>query len=120
MPVVLLLGLAIASAWVRHPRMVDLHGWAMAVLDNAQPAPFESPAGPPSFIHGAAMALGAIALAALTLFRKRLPPALRAPLRAIWDPLAGGLRALHTGEVGDQVAWLTLGAALLGVSLVLS
>jgi len=120
LPVVLLLALAIESAWVRHPRMVDLHGWAMAVLDNAQPAPFESPAGPPSFIHGAAMALGAIALAALTLFRKRLPQALRAPVRGVWDPLARGLRAMHTGEVGDQVAWLTLGAALLGVSLVLS
>jgi hypothetical protein len=52
-------------------------------------------------------------LAGATLGRKRLPAPVRRPVAAIWAPIAGGLRSLHTGEVGDQVAWLAFGAAIL-------
>jgi len=72
----------------------------------------------PGFAHGFGSAIGALALAAATLGRKRLPQTLRRWVSAVWVPLASGLRTLHTGEVGDQVAWLTLGAALLGCAMV--
>jgi len=64
-------------------------------------------------LHSAGTLLAAVALAGLTLGRKRLPDSVRGAVRALWSPLSGGLRALHTGEVGDQVAWLAFGAALL-------
>jgi multicomponent Na+:H+ antiporter subunit D len=62
---------------------------------------------------------GAISLAALTLGRKSLPQAFRVAVGAIWNPLAHGLRALHTGQIGDQLAWLTFGAALFGCAMLL-
>ncbi|MBV9334663.1 MAG: hypothetical protein JO243_02120, partial [Solirubrobacterales bacterium] len=58
--------------------------------------------------------LGAIAVAALTLLRptlhQRVPPGLVRPARAALS----GLRGLHSGHVGDYIAWWTTGAALLG------
>ncbi|MCA1827953.1 MAG: hypothetical protein LC689_13580 [Myxococcales bacterium] len=129
-PAAFLLALAIGSAWLPREhagsaaaRMLDAHSWATQVLDRAQPA---MPSPPPEEplakgLAHAALTVGlAIALALLTLFRKRLPEILRGPVRAVWNPLAGSLRALHTGAVGDQVAWLTLGVAALGASLVFS
>jgi multicomponent Na+:H+ antiporter subunit D len=126
-PTVLLLALAVASGWLPRDgapaRMLDAHSWAQQVLDKALPPRFEPPPEEPlakGLVHSAFTVAAACALALLTLFRKRLPELLRAPVRAIWNPLATGLRALHTGEVGDQVAWLTFGAALLGAALTLS
>jgi hypothetical protein len=62
--------------------------------------------------------LAAIVLAAATLFRDRLPMHTRVRtagwLNVAWRPL----RKVHSGHVGDQVAWLTLGAAILGLALV--
>jgi multicomponent Na+:H+ antiporter subunit D len=72
------------------------------------------------YLYGAAGALGALAIASLTLFgatlHRRLPQTLTGPLRAAIT----GLRELHSGHIGDYVAWWTLGTALLGgASLVL-
>jgi len=97
-------------------RMLDPHAFAAQVLDGAPPAqPAPPPPEPlgPGLLHSAATLLAAVALAGLTLGRKRLPLALRRLVAAIWSPAARALRALHTGEVGDQVAWLTFGVALL-------
>jgi multicomponent Na+:H+ antiporter subunit D len=72
------------------------------------------------FLYGAAATLGALGLAGLGLFggpaRERLPQALLGPLLAA----VNRLRALHSGHIGDYIAWWTAGAALLGgASLVL-
>jgi multicomponent Na+:H+ antiporter subunit D len=72
------------------------------------------------YLYGAAGALGAVAIAALTLFGsalyRRVPPNLIHPARTTLT----ALRALHSGHIGDYVAWWTLGTAMLGgASLVL-
>ncbi len=72
------------------------------------------------FLYGAAATVGAVGLAALGLFgarlRERLP-------NSLVDPLLGAvnrLRGLHSGHIGDYIAWWTAGAALLGgASLIL-
>jgi multicomponent Na+:H+ antiporter subunit D len=66
------------------------------------------------YLYAAAATLGALALAALALFghplRRQVPaPALRPVVAAV-----GGLRELHSGHIGDYIAWWTAGAALLG------
>lgn len=66
------------------------------------------------YLYGALAAAGAVTLAALALFgaplRRRLPDHLLRPgMTAL-----GGLRQLHSGHIGDYVAWWTAGAALLG------
>jgi multicomponent Na+:H+ antiporter subunit D len=68
------------------------------------------------YLYGAGATLGAIALAALALFgrplRERLPPVLGRPVTAA----VHGLRELHSGHIGDYIAWWTAGAAVLGGS----
>jgi multicomponent Na+:H+ antiporter subunit D len=66
------------------------------------------------YLYSAGATLGAIALAALALFgaplRRIVPaPLVRAPLGAVI-----ALRRLHTGHIGDYIAWWTAGAATLG------
>ncbi len=72
------------------------------------------------YLYGAAAVLGAVALAALALFgeplRRRLPKLVVRPVALAVD----GLRSLHTGHIGDYIAWWTAGAATLGgASLIL-
>ncbi len=66
------------------------------------------------YTYGAAAALGALALAGLALFgsplRRRVPDVVLRPVVAS----IGGLRALHSGHIGDYIAWWTAGAATLG------
>jgi multicomponent Na+:H+ antiporter subunit D len=69
---------------------------------------------PDDWAYGAAAAAGALALAALALFggslRRRLPAGWLAPPAAA----LAGLRHLHSGHIGDYIAWWTAGAAALG------
>jgi multicomponent Na+:H+ antiporter subunit D len=51
-----------------------------------------------------------LVVGALSLYRARLP---EAAARALARGLAP-LRAAHSGHIGDYVAWLTFGAALIG------
>ncbi len=66
------------------------------------------------YLYGAAGTLGAVALAGLGLFggrlRRALPNALLRPVVVA----VGGLRELHSGHIGDYIAWWTAGAAALG------
>lgn len=126
-PAVALFALALATAWTPRTaalgtaaRMLDAHAWAQHVLDAAPSVASEAPAPKrPDPMPGILSALGAVALAGLTLGRKSLPGAVRGAVRLVWDPLTRGLRAVHTGVVGDQVAWFTFGAALFGCALLL-
>jgi multicomponent Na+:H+ antiporter subunit D len=75
---------------------------------------------PFDYAYAAASTLGALALAALTLFRARLRG--RAPSRFEGPPRAAlaALRRLHSGHIGDCIAWWTAAAAMLGgASLIL-
>lgn len=91
-------------------------GWVL----QAKPAVF-APAATShietfDYLYGAGAVIGAIALAAIGLFgqplRTRVPrPVLRPVSRAVT-----GLRQLHSGHIGDYIAWWTAGAALLGGS----
>jgi multicomponent Na+:H+ antiporter subunit D len=66
------------------------------------------------YLYGSGATIGAVVVAALGLFggpvRSRLP---RAALQPITVGV-GALRRLHSGHIGDYIAWWTTGAALLG------
>ncbi len=66
------------------------------------------------YLYAAGAVVGAIGLAALALFgaplRRRVPELLTRPVLAG----VGALRALHSGHIGDYIAWWTAGAATLG------
>jgi multicomponent Na+:H+ antiporter subunit D len=72
------------------------------------------------YLYAAGGTIGAIGLAALTLFGypllRRVPKAVLGPPRTALT----ALRRLHSGHIGDYIAWWTAGAAALGgASLVL-
>jgi multicomponent Na+:H+ antiporter subunit D len=101
----------------------DHAGYATWVLRGHPP---QYPASPAShvetfdYLYGAGSTLGAIALAALTLFgaplRGRVSHRLEGPPRMALT----ALRRLHSGHIGDYIAWWTLAAAMLGgASLIL-
>ena len=100
-------------------RFVDRRASAAEVLDGAPatPPPATSPAPSPSpsmVVYGVAGAAFAVAGAALAIGRTRLPRSLRNGATRIGAPPLRALRAVHTGHVGDYVAWLVAGVALLG------
>ena len=91
----------------------DRTAYVAAVLDRPVP-----PSDPVTYLHGGSLevvlglltALGAIGLAAV-LLRDLLPRnAVPRPLRAAFERL----RRQHSGQIGDYVAWATVGFALLG------
>jgi multicomponent Na+:H+ antiporter subunit D len=72
------------------------------------------------YLYGAAAIAGAVLIAALALFghplRHHVPNVVIRPLLTA----LGGLRQLHSGHIGDYIAWWTAGAAVFGgASLVL-
>jgi hypothetical protein len=72
------------------------------------------------YLYAGGGTVGAVAIAGLTLFaptlHRRLPQSLIGPLRASLTVL----RELHSGHIGDYIAWWTAAAALLGgASLIL-
>ena len=99
-------------------RFQDRPAYAGAVLDG-RPVPAETAVHvqritlDAAFYGLAALAGGVlIATMALTPARRRLSGLGR---RA--DPLVRGLRAVHSGHVGDYTAWFVFGTAVLGVLL---
>jgi multicomponent Na+:H+ antiporter subunit D len=72
------------------------------------------------YLYAAGGTLGALALAGLTLFaptlHRRLPRTIAGPVRTGLTTL----RELHSGHIGDYIAWWTTAAAMLGgASLIL-
>jgi multicomponent Na+:H+ antiporter subunit D len=72
------------------------------------------------YLYAAGATMGAVAMAGIALFgyrlQERIPRFMRRPLLGA----LGGLRELHSGHIGDYIAWWTAGAALLGgTSLIL-
>jgi multicomponent Na+:H+ antiporter subunit D len=102
-------------------RFVDSTGYAGAVLDGHSLGPIvATEKAEPSvkgLTFGFASALGAIAIAALSLFRKQLPKVIQRPFAAPVELLMPPLRALHSGDVRDYVAWLSFGLCAMAAAL---
>jgi multicomponent Na+:H+ antiporter subunit D len=100
----------------------DREAYARTVLEGAAPVqPPPAPEEGPSIPVGVSLAAGAAALAALSLYRKRLVSSgVRGAVRRSVGQALGGLRAVHSGDVEDYVAWLTLGVAVLGGAFAVS
>jgi multicomponent Na+:H+ antiporter subunit D len=103
---------------------------AMLALDAALPASLihgMAPGAVTAFSHHAlrgmvsegpawpawASVAGALGLAAFALFRHRLPRLVVGPIRATQSAPTRALEALHSGLIGDYVAWLAVGLALM-------
>ena len=71
-------------------------------------------------LYGLLSSGGALALAALALFGAPLRASLPGSLRAGLATAVAGLRGLHSGHVGDYVAWWTAGASALGAVCLLA
>jgi multicomponent Na+:H+ antiporter subunit D len=91
-------------------RFVDTHAYAAAVLHggSGDPAHVPATAGPASsaYLYAAGAVVGALAVAAAGMRRLRAIDRVR--------PAFTRLRELHSGHVGDYVAWLTAGVAVIG------
>jgi multicomponent Na+:H+ antiporter subunit D len=82
-------------------------GGAAPAVASAEP--YSAPAH--AYLYSAITLAGGLAIAAATIFTES--PALRGARRAGLG-LMRPLRAVHSGHIGDYVAWLVLGAAGLG------
>lgn len=95
-----------------------------AVLHAGDAPPIE--AGPPysapasAYVYSAVTLAAAVAVATATLFADRIPGAARQRAGALAARAANPLRALHSGHIGDYVAWLVAGVALLGGSFAIA
>jgi len=88
------------------------------------PGAADGPAFPQPAIPVAALAwlsVGlALLLAACQLSWRHLPGLLVRGAQRVLDPLSAGLRFLHNGAVGDYIAWVVVGLALLTAAFGLS
>jgi multicomponent Na+:H+ antiporter subunit D len=110
-------GLGAATETAAH-RFQDTEGYAAAVLDGKPMAVPPSPEGVGWDGRGVLVGIATVAAAAglgyLGLFRRRISTRVRRP---VWRLVRPGIRALkraHSGQVGDYVAWITFGTAVLG------
>jgi multicomponent Na+:H+ antiporter subunit D len=101
-------------------RFRDRAGYAASVLHGA---PTKLAPRPPyavahttaaSVVYGVGATLVALSLAALGLFRLRLPRRIREPCARALGPPLEGLRTVHSGVIGDYVMWVTVGTAVTG------
>ena len=110
-----------ATQWAQ--RFEDRPAHTAELLRGVAPRPAGTPAfhpGAAPYVYGAISTVGAVGFAFFGLYRRRLPALLRrVPGRLTAGP-AAQLKALHSGVVGDYVAWLTFGAAALGGLLALT
>jgi multicomponent Na+:H+ antiporter subunit D len=115
------LGRAVSGAAAE---FLDGSGYVRAALQGtttAVPAPLPEAGWTTSgVVLGLVSALLAVAVAAVALWAPRIPALLRRPAGAL-RPVVVGLQRVHSGHVGDYVAWLFVGVAavtaLVGVPL---
>lgn len=92
--------------------------YASMVLDNENAAATIAPKAVSelSMTSGIISTLLAVAIAMFALFGGQMPRTLAAQVRSIAD----GLRALHSGEIGDYVTWMVVGVTVFGFTLAAS
>jgi multicomponent Na+:H+ antiporter subunit D len=100
---------------------MDRVAYAKLVLGGAEPpAPSEAPPHHPlvaSYLYAFGAVAAALSLGVGALFRHRFPQSVRTWAQRVADPPVDRLRALHSGHVGDYVAWIVVGVAVLGAGL---
>lgn len=100
--------------------MADHTGYQARVLDGAK-LPDLSPSKEESPMTGSLLrAFGATAAAVLLALFTLSPKWPKRKKRPYFFPIRGplyGLRAIHTGHVGDYVAFLTFGVAAIGIAM---
>ncbi len=104
-----------ATQWAQ--RVEDRPSHAAEVLAGKLPPVTPPPAfhsGAAPYVYGALSTLGALLWALFGLYRRRLPALLRRRAGRLLEPPVAVLKGLHSGLVGDYVAWVTFGAAALG------
>jgi multicomponent Na+:H+ antiporter subunit D len=104
-----------ATQWAQ--RFQDRPAHAAEVLAGRLPP--ASPAAPTGagfapYGFGIASTVLAVGFAAFGLYRRRLPALVCSGAARLLDPPIAVLKGLHSGIVGDYVAWLTFGVAALG------
>lgn len=105
-------------------RFEDRAAYASAVLRGRAVEPRAAPSEAPGALgpwYGLASGAGAVALASVALFRRRLAPARVRRTAAAWfGPRVRAVRSLQSGHAGDYAGWFTAGAAALGGLLALA
>jgi multicomponent Na+:H+ antiporter subunit D len=89
------------------------HGYARVVLEQRPPLPVAPAAWhttTASIVWSLVTVAGSILVGCLSLYRARLPEWAATALARGLQPL----RAAHSGHIGDYVAWLTFGTAVIG------
>lgn len=124
-PMIALLLFGIGISFVPHMRSFlevaarrfqDQAGYEAQVLEHSSlPTPMPGPLQSvlPGIIRGLVSTFLAVLLALIVLFRHRLPGLRHLPDR-IYMKAMHPFRAIHSGIIGDYVAWLTFGVALMG------
>jgi multicomponent Na+:H+ antiporter subunit D len=100
-----------AAQFVTHPAYA---AWVLRGVHVAAPDLAPSHISADDYVYGIIAVAGAIGAAALGLFGDRLP---RRPWRSLWRPARSALvvvRDLHSGHIGDYIAWWSAGASLIG------
>ena len=101
-------------------RFRDTSGYAARILHGR---PLPPPGSLPVTIHrtslesllyGASATIVAVGLALVGLYRRKLPRAVGVVAGRTLAPPVRSLHALHSGVVGDYVAWITVGTAVVG------
>jgi multicomponent Na+:H+ antiporter subunit D len=108
-------GLAVAALRAAHT-FTDQASYLHVVLDHrpAVPPPHrEWVTTTSSVVWAVVTLLGSIVLGFLSTIRARLPERATRVLRAGFTPL----RAVHSGHIGDHVAWLVFGTGVIGGAL---
>ena len=89
-------------------------GWVLRGGRPRFPTALTSHIAAYDYIFAVAAIVGAVALAALTLFGRPLLDRIPLNLTRAMRRSVSVLRGLHSGHIGDYIAWWTTGAALLG------
>lgn len=128
LPMVVLLVTGLALPLVPHlsemaagaaASFVDTRGYGEAVM-RGSPLLAHAPAEAPTtgaYVAGFVSLLLTGMIAAIGLYARRAPGRLLTATEGVTKGPIKALRAAHSGHVGDYVAWLTLGCALLGAAM---
>jgi multicomponent Na+:H+ antiporter subunit D len=111
-------GLAASAMQAAHT-FTDQASYIHVVLDHrpaAPPPPGEWVTTTSSVVWSVVTLVGSIVLGLLSTIRARLPQPVTRVLAAGFAPL----RAVHSGHIGDYVAWLVFGTGVIGGALALT
>jgi multicomponent Na+:H+ antiporter subunit D len=111
---------ALRAATVLTDRAAYVAAALQGAAGSAPQVPAPKPPGTADFVYALLSTAGAVCVAGIALFHERLP---RLAPRGLARGAAGLLwriRMVHSGHVGDYLAWVTVGASLLGGAFALA